>query len=122
MTRNFASGRGSFQTNRSTNPFSTSVSRTTSSSNGNLNFRGQTTTLGDIGNTRDNQQVPTDLPRKCNRSKSDTGNYQYETFLKNWKNLTSSNFVLNVVSGIRLQFTSSPNQLHIPKAIEFCEN
>jgi len=80
MTRNFASGRGSFQTNRSTNPFSTSVSRTTSSSNGNLNFRGQTTTLGDIGNTRDNQQVPTDLPRKCNRSKSDTGNYQYEAF------------------------------------------
>ena len=41
MTRNFASGRGSFQTNRSTNRFSTSGSRTTSS-NGNLNFRGQT--------------------------------------------------------------------------------
>ena len=42
MTRNFASGRGSFQTNRPTNRFSTSGSRTTSSSNGHLNFRGQT--------------------------------------------------------------------------------
>ena len=42
MTRNFASGRGSFQSNRPTNRFSTSGSRTTSSSNGHLNFRGQT--------------------------------------------------------------------------------
>ena len=42
MTRNFASGRGSFQANRPTNRFSTSGSRTTSSSNGHLNFRGQT--------------------------------------------------------------------------------
>ena len=42
MTRNFASGRYSFQTNRPTNRFSTSGSRTTSSSNGHLNFRGQT--------------------------------------------------------------------------------
>ena len=42
MTRNFASGCGSFQTNRATNRFSTSGSRTTSSSNGILNFRGQT--------------------------------------------------------------------------------
>ena len=30
--------------------------------------------------------------------------------------------MLNVVSGIRLQFTSPPNQLYIPKAIDFCEN
>ena len=43
-------------------------------------------------------------------------------FLKNWNNLTSIKFVLNVVSGIRLQFTSPPNQLYIPKAIDFCEN
>ena len=42
MTRNFASGRGSFQTNHPTNRFSTSGSRTTSPSNGHLNFRGQT--------------------------------------------------------------------------------
>ena len=42
MTRNFASGRGSFHTNRPTNRFSTSGSRTTSSSNGHLNLRGQT--------------------------------------------------------------------------------
>ena len=30
--------------------------------------------------------------------------------------------MLNVVSGIRLQFTSPPNQLYIPKAIDFCED
>ena len=46
MTRNVASGRGSFQTNSPTNRFSTSGSRTTSSSNGNLNFRGQTHNSG----------------------------------------------------------------------------
>ena len=42
MTRSFASGRGSFPTNRPTNRFSTTGNRSTSSSNGHLNFRGQT--------------------------------------------------------------------------------
>ena len=43
-------------------------------------------------------------------------------FLTNWNNLTSNKFVLNVVSGIRLQFTSPPNQRCSLKAIDFCEN
>ena len=30
--------------------------------------------------------------------------------------------MLNVVSGIHLQFISLPNQLYIPKVIDFCEN
>ena len=103
MTRNFASGRGSFQTNRSTNRFSTLGSRTTSS-NGNLSFRGQT-----------HQENATEV----------TGTQVITTtkfFLENWNNLTSNKFLLNVVSGIRLQFISPPNQLYIPKAIHFCEN
>ena len=122
MTRNFASGRGSFQTNRSTNRFSASGGRTTSSFNGNLNFRGQTQLLEILA-------IPETINKHqqlCQENATEVKETQVITstkvFLKNWNNPTSNKFVLNVVSGIRLQFTSPRNQLCIPKAIDFCEN
>ena len=43
-------------------------------------------------------------------------------FLKNWRNLTTNQFVLKIVSGIRLKFLSPPTQTHIPCPIKFDTN
>ena len=43
-------------------------------------------------------------------------------FLKNWRNLTTNQFVLKIVSGIRLKFLSPPKQTHIPCPIKFDTN
>ena len=80
MTRNFASGRGGCQTNRSKIGFLPLVVALHRHLMGIQTFEARQITLGDIGNTRDNQQAPTALPRKCNRCKRNTGIYQYEIF------------------------------------------